>query len=249
MYVQRLESSVKGGEAVAVLSVAKAVAAGEPIVKENLATRLVPASYVDSRTVRADRVNEIVDMVTSVGLGDGQVVQWTDFAGRESGEAGDLAELLEPGKRAMTISVDNALSMGGMLRPGHRVDILGTFKQGDSRTDRVTVTLLQNIKVLATGNRLQGASSKETGDKPAVSSRGGSFSTVTLSVGLEEAELLSLSSRQGTLSLALRGHQDLEIINGVPEVSTKDIWERDRLSDIQKKKVDPLKPIERIRVR
>jgi Flp pilus assembly protein CpaB len=72
---------------------------------------------------------------------------------------------------------------------------------------------------------------------------------VTLSVGLQEAELLSLSSQQGTLSLALRGHQDLETVNGVPEVTMKDIWERERQRIEPVKTSASIKAIERIRKR
>ncbi len=255
LYVSRLEESVGGGAAVAVLSVTRAVRAGEALAEEDLATRSVPVSYVDDRSVRANRVSELVDMIVNVDLEEGAVIQWTDFAPRVTG-ARDLAELLEPGKRAVTIPVDRTLSMGGMLRPGHRVDILGTFHQGENRFARVTVTVLQNIRVLATGNRIQSVMTVDReGEekKPASSSnRRPEFSTVTLSVGLEEAALLALSSKQGPLSLALRGHQDLEVLNGVPEVTMKDIWERDRLPP----STDPATPvraahtpIERIRAR
>jgi pilus assembly protein CpaB len=249
VYVSRIENRAKGGAEVAVVSVATDIRAGDKIDRENLATRTIPLSYIDDRTVRADRVEEIIDLVAAVDLEEGQLVQWTDFTARNGPKASDLADRIEPGQRAMTISVDRSLSMGGMLRPGHRVDILGTFSRGASRSDRSTVTLLQNVKVLATGNALVSVSGNAEDESESPSSRGLKFSTVTLSVGLQEAELLSLSSKQGTLSLALRGHQDLEVVNGVPEVAMKDIWERERQPSAPVKTSAPIKAIERIRKR
>ena len=252
-YVSRLEQQATGGVEVAVLTVAKAINAGEAIGEDDLATRMVPSSYIDGRTVLAERAKEIIDMVTNVDLKDGQLIQWTDFSMRDGADNRDLAELLEPGKRAMTIPVDRSLSMGGMLRPGHRVDILGTFSQGESRFNRVTVTVLQNIKVLATGDRIQSEPEMEADDKDSKekssSGQRARFNTVTLSVGLEEAEILSLSTKQGTLSLVLRGHQDLEVLNGVPEVSMKDIWESKRLETLKTTATIAPKPIERIQTR
>jgi Flp pilus assembly protein CpaB len=123
VYVSRIENKAKGGMEVAIISVATDIGAGDKIARENLATRTIPLSYLDDRTVRADRVEEIIDLVAAVDLEEGQLVQWTDFTDRKGLQASDLADRIEPGQRAMTISVDRSLSMGGMLRPGHRVDI------------------------------------------------------------------------------------------------------------------------------
>jgi pilus assembly protein CpaB len=147
--------------------------------------------------------------------------------------------------RAITIPVDGALSMGGLLRPGHRVDILGTFSRGAkwSAAERATVTLLQNVLVLATGRDLRGEA-EEGGE------RGRRFRTVTLSVGLEESELLSLASIQGQLSLVLRGRQDLTAMRDVPEKGMADIWEAERRNALQEKPRRTAHPgIERLRAR
>jgi Flp pilus assembly protein CpaB len=108
------------------------------------------------------------------------------------------------------------------------VDILGTFARDKGlKADRVTVTLLQNVTVLATGGSVGAGSGGE--QKPA-SPR---FATVTLSVGLEEAELLSYASKHGSLSLVLRGYQDLRVVADVPEKGIDDVWEAERRNALQ----------------
>jgi pilus assembly protein CpaB len=177
-YVRGLENETRGGEMIEVLALNAKKNAGQKIEKKDLATRNVPSAYVDSRVIKADQQKEISGLVAAVDLSAGSMIQWSDFASRLDPQADDLAEMVESGKRAITIPVDKALSMGGMLRPGHRVDILGTFSKagGVVSKDRITVTLLQNVLVIATGSDVS------AGDKD---SGGGRFTTVTLSVGIE----------------------------------------------------------------
>ncbi len=246
LYAWGLKNEATGGEKLEVLSYAKDVKVGEKVEEETLAKRMVPVSYVDERAVRADKVGEILGMEAAIDVKAGQIAQWSDFVVRTESAAMDLSDFLESGQRAITIPVDHSLSMGGNLRPGHRVDVLGTFRKGEDRRDRVTVTLLQNVKVLAVGQSMQspflffipGNGQKKAGSR-----------TVTLGVGLDEAALLSLSTKQGTLSLALRGRQDLEVIKGVPEVGMSDIWEPERRNAFQKKPKVEAASIERIQAR
>ena len=131
-----------------------------------------------------------------------------------------------------------------MLRPGHRVDILGTFSRDGRRGDRITATLLQNVLLLATGQDLG------KGQEPGKETEGqGRFGTVTLSVGLEEAQLLSLAATQGILSLVLRGYQDLTVLRDVPEKEMADVWEADRRNALNARSADQAVPIERLQPR
>ena len=228
VHVRSLERELGGGEAVEVLAAATRIEPGDRVVAGRLATRRIPAAYVDGRAVRAEDAAEVEGVAATVSLETGQVFQWTDFAPRAGAGEEDLAERIESGMRGITIPVDGALSMGGLLRPGHRVDILGTFSRGAkwSSAERVTFTLLQNVLVLATGRDLKGEEA-ESGK--------GRFRTATLSVGLEESELLALASQQGELSLVLRGRLDLETVRDVPEKGMDDIWEAEKRNELQQK--------------
>ena len=222
-YVSRIKRNAEGGEKIEVLVTQRKVAAGTKLNPKSLATRFVPASYVDHGVLRGNEVKEVMDLPTAVDLEPGQMVEWSDFVKRPDPLEHDLARFVESGQRAMTIPVDGTLSMGGMLKPGHRVDILGTFARSGQRQNRVTVTLLQNVLVLATGKAL-GASREDNVAR---------FSTATLSVGLEEAELLSLAAIEGSVSLVLRGRQDLSVVQDVPEKTMTDIWVAERRNAIK----------------
>jgi len=240
-YVKALEAETLGGKRVAVLVATSRFARGTKLVEEALASREIPEAYAGGRAVPASRAKEILGLKVTVDVDAQEVVQWTDVAAREEEETRDLAALVAPGERAMTIPVDASLSMGGLLKPGHRVDILGTFsKSRDLKSERVTVTLLQNVTVLATGKRFGG------GDAETESSSA-RYATVTLSVGLEEAELLSYSSKTGTLSLVLRGYRDLMIVGDVPEKGMEDVWEAEKRNRLQSSERKKPTQIERIR--
>lgn len=238
LYLRSLAAEARGGVPVAVLVAAAPVRAGEPLDEARLGTRKIPSGWLDARAVPASRLDDVLGLELAVGLEPGATLAWTDFAERPDPAAEDLAGLVGPGERAMAIPVDASLSLGGMLRPGHRVDILGTFQRGERRGERVTVTLLQNVTVLATGRALRGAGvTEET-----------RFRTVTLSVGIEESQLLAFATTQGSLSLVLRGHQDLEILRDVPEKGMDDVWEAERRNSLQERSRRPA-GIERLQAR
>ncbi|MFO8072084.1 MAG: Flp pilus assembly protein CpaB [Polyangia bacterium] len=223
-YLRALAAEERGGEPVEVLVAAADVSRGEVLAERRVAVQSIPAAFADGRAVPADRVEDVLGLETSIEIEAGQRILWSDFAERPDPKQSDLARLIEPGQRAMAIPVDSSLSMSGMLRPGHRVDILGTFsKQG--RDEKVTVTLLQNVTVLATGSKLRGAEDGQEGRRR--------YDTATLSVGMEEAELLAFAADHGTLSLVLRGYQDLEVVRDVPEKGQADVWEAERRNALQ----------------
>ena len=242
-FLREVEAKARGGEEIEVLVTTAGVEAGETVEEATVAARSIPGAFVDERVVTAERSDEIMGLPLAVNLEQGQMIQLTDFVERPSTQANDLAELIGPGQRAMAISVDSSLSMGGLLKPGHRVDILGTFSKGkDLRSDKVTVTLLQNVTVLATGRDLSGSNAQED-------EKLSRYSTVSLSVGLEESELLAFASSLGSLSLVLRGYQDLEVVRDVPEKGMDDVWEAERRNALQERPGNGAKPIERLKVR
>jgi pilus assembly protein CpaB len=242
-YLRAVAAEARGGEPMQVLVAAESLAVGQVLEAAHAARRAVPAAYVDERAIPAARVSEAVGLELAVEVAAGDVLAWTDFTERAEPTARDLARLIGSGQRAMTIPVDQSLSLGGMLRPGHRVDILGTFARGSrAKTDRVTVTLLQNVTVLATGRDL-------TGEQEEGRSRQ-RYSTATLSVGLEEAELLAFATTLGSLSLVLRGEQDLTRVRDVPEKGIADVWEAERRNALQSRSRGGSEPgIERLDVR
>lgn len=114
------------------------------------------------------------------------------------GTPGGLPALIPPGKRAITLRVDDTISVAGFVQPGHHVDIVTTLDSGAMQEEAVSKVILQNIRVLATGSEIE----RKDDDKAKV------VQTVTVLVDLPQAERLVLASNIGTIRLVLRNHED-----------------------------------------
>lgn len=119
-----------------------------------------------------------------------------------------VAASLTQGKRAVAINVTPNTSVAGFVTPGDYVDVILTYDvklPGDDKIRKAAVpvvtkmaaeTILENLRVLA--------ADQSTGQ----SAEAKVVKTVTLEVDPRQAELLTLSSKMGTLSLVLRSVGD-----------------------------------------
>ena len=124
---------------------------------------------------------------------------------RESeAQRGFLAAVLEPGKRAVSVSVNPTTGISGFVFPGDRVDVIlthtikeedggGGGNEGNQTIRRASETVLTDIRVIAVDQTTNDQSAQ-----PVVAKN------VTLEVTPKQAEILSLVSELGKLSLSLR---------------------------------------------
>lgn len=112
-----------------------------------------------------------------------------------------LSEMIPAKGRAMALEVTEKNSVAQWIRPNDHVDVVGTFRDPETR-EMVTVTLLQNIIVLATG--------RITGMNTYIPEEDKRYNHVIVLVLPEEAEILTLAQETGTLTLTLRNPEDLE---------------------------------------
>src|SRR5579864_8752905 len=151
LYSRSLEKEVAGGQKVAVLVAATDISAGTRISKALLGVRDVPEAYVNKGSIRVGEENEIIGHPLANKVSQGDVILMSDFELPRSAANRRLSGAVGRGQRALTIPVDVAGSLAGMLRPGDRVDVLGTFARSQG-AEYATVTLLQNVLVIATGD-------------------------------------------------------------------------------------------------
>jgi pilus assembly protein CpaB len=116
--------------------------------------------------------------------------------------------------RAVSISVTEVSVAGGLIQPGDYVDVLGTFQVFNRQTDPnafaapdsqgaknlVTMTVLQNVQVLAVGQSGQNGS---TSSKVSPTKGQPDAKTVTLALTPEDAERVTLGQSTGDFTLAL----------------------------------------------
>jgi len=108
------------------------------------------------------------------------------------GQRASLASVLDEGKRAVTVPVDDVRGVAGFVLPGDFVDIVIIADDGSTKRQNYSDILLEHIKVLAID---QLASEGE--GQPTVAK------AVTVEVTKEEAQKILLATNIGKLSLIL----------------------------------------------
>jgi pilus assembly protein CpaB len=130
-------------------------------------------------------------------IAKGEFVLPLKLAGENAGFG--LPSLIPPGMRAVSVRVNDTTSVSGFVLPGTRVDVLLTGNpQGSS--EQQTTTVLANVAVIATGQRLERNSAGEPQSAP----------VVTLLLSPDDAERVTLASSQGHIQLALRNPLDTQ---------------------------------------
>jgi pilus assembly protein CpaB len=115
---------------------------------------------------------------------------------------GLLPMLITEGMRAMSVKVDGVTGVSGFITPNSRVDVLVAGKpEGRTDDEERSKLILQNVRVLATGKSIE-----QQDEKPV------EVPTVTLLVSPEEAEKLTLATKQEPVRLALRNFRDEEVV-------------------------------------
>ena len=119
------------------------------------------------------------------------------------GAKGGIASLIPPGMRAIAIQIPNvATGVGGFILPGNKVDVLVTMNddQREIRGNLSTLTLLENVEILAVDQRIDSPAENKVDVKE--------MRSVTLLCSPEQAARLNLGMNKGTLHLSLRNPTD-----------------------------------------
>ncbi len=198
-----------------VVAAARTLPKGTQLEVGDLGTISVFESAVRGHAVLPDDYMRIVGRKLEHTVERNSPIFWSDIEGGQTGFQG-LAYDIQPRMRAVSIAVSGAAAVSGMVRPNDTVDVLGTFVfDAADRADTselVTLTVLQNVTVLATG----GETAKTI--NPLQRAPGG-YSTVTLEVTPREAEVLVFTQQmQGRLALTLRNPADVHFERELPRV-------------------------------
>ena len=126
----------------------------------------------------------------------------------KSGVALSLA--VPPGKRAVTVAVDAAAGVAGLLKPGDLVDVVVTTGEGGNPR---TSVLMQAAPVLAVGKSFSAEPSRKEEEGSLL---GAQVDTVTLAASPYEAQALAHFELAGRVKLLLRGPGDLQRIPLAP---------------------------------
>ena len=198
----------------------------EVLRREYLKTIPVPAAYVQKDafifSTEAD-LKAIENAVARVQIPKGN--QISKYAITSLSPEAGLSSKIPVQMRGFIISnVPTAIT--SMIKPDDNIDVLLTFEavMKNGNRQKVTVTLLQNVKVLGVGSNLgQGLDLKTAADRKNKEEDAAAFSdssALSLALSPRDAQYLALAQAEGDVSVILRSHGDMT--NYIMEIATFD---------------------------
>jgi len=242
LFLEKEKKSIhEGYEMVEVVAASKDIEVGTPVDVSLFAKRRIPKTYVSANAVYPEDFSKIEGQIINTPLQKGDIIRWSDVGLKRKPKR--LSQLITKGQRALSFPVDVVSSVSQMIRPNDHVDIIGTFEvpvyeyiplpQGGRKqktqmgTETKTITILQNVTVIACGK-------KTSTDLSGIVEE--DFNTVTLLVTQEEAQQLIFAQQKGTITLILRNSDDISTEEETPIVTFDSIAKPEIRKEIQKKR-------------
>lgn len=161
--------------------------AGAIIGYANMSVRKIPKAFLNSHAITPATFSAVDGRQLATPVAAGTPLLRSQVSAYSSGA---FSVRVHESMRALTIPVDTISSVGGLLAPGDYVDLLLTTQARDQRP--VTLPLLTNVKIIATGTNYLGSNHHR-------------FRDITVEVTPENASRLLLAQQVGTISTTLRG--------------------------------------------
>jgi pilus assembly protein CpaB len=190
---KRLQANNGAPEGTQVIVAADDLQVGARVEEHDIKKIWIPTSDVPPGAPR--RTSDVIGHGVIVPISKGEFILPNRLAGDNAGSG--LPSLIPPGMRAVSVRVNEVVSVAGYVTPGTRVDVLLTGTPAGG-ADQQTTTVLQNVEVLASGHTLERSAS---GDPQ-------NTAVITLKVTPDDAERLTLASKEGQIQLALRNPLD-----------------------------------------
>lgn len=157
----------------------------------NFASENLPAGIFHSKT-------KLLGRGAILPITRGEFVLTNKVAAENAGSG--MPAMIPKGMRAVSVRVNDVVSVAGFVVPGTRVDVLLTGAPAGGSGEAQTTTVLENVAVLASGQKLERNAAGEPQTAP----------VMTLLVSPEDAQKLTLASQEGRIQLALRNPLDTE---------------------------------------
>lgn len=180
-----------------VVIAAKDVGEGKTIDREAVTVAEWPINTVPAGAFAS--IDSVAGRVTRIDVFRGEVIVPGRLA--PDGVGPGLQVKITPGKRALSIKIDDVSGISGMVQPNSRVDVLIVTRDPQTQKD-VAKTFMSNMRVLSVGT----ISAVSADNRPIQAP------TATLEVTPTEAERLAIAQGTGRIQLSLRGYGDPDSI-------------------------------------
>jgi len=203
------------------------------VLGDSIVKRSVPLDLVDESVLMPNDFDRMAGTKLTRPLSAGFPINASYFAPKSL----TFSDSLEPGMRAITIEVDEINSMAQMVKPGNKVDLmLITPDIADTSGGQEVIMVLQNVKVMATGQSVA-ASDKDARGKPVSAftsftqrdpNEKQTYNNFTFEVTPQDAAFIALAQSSGKIRAILRKVGDND------EVKLKDVNSRKLLNMAEK---------------
>jgi pilus assembly protein CpaB len=190
---QRLGTTEVTGQTGQVVTAAADIPVGTKLEATHL--KVIPLPQESISTGYITSLEDALERVVTQQIYTGEILSEKRLTQYEGGSP--LAVVIEKGKRALTVRVNDVIGVAGFLLPGNRVDVVSTKRQSGKRKT-TSKTILENLKVLAVDQTV----STDKNDPVIVRA-------VTLEVAPKEAEQIVSATTEGKVQLTLRNPLDL----------------------------------------
>jgi pilus assembly protein CpaB len=196
-----------------VLVATKDIAKGSTIESKMLETKVIPKEYLQPQAV--SYAERIIGMIALAPISKDEQITLTKLVSSKQATTTSLAMATPVGKRAISIAVDNASSLMGMIRPGDYVDVIGLIPvpvqtaEGKQAVQAAVMPLFQNVQVLAVGRDLAAPAAEKRYSKETETTSPSPLFTLALLP--QEASLIAFVQEQGKIRLILRSPADSSI--------------------------------------
>jgi pilus assembly protein CpaB len=243
VYINQVKERFNPGQTVAYLAARENIPAFSKLEPRFVGQKPVYQEYAPSDAIPLSDYEEVLGQAVNRDIQTGELIRLSDF--QLTSGMPEVTETIPSGFRAVTLPVNQVTSNAGLIRPGDHVDVVGTFIKprnvAEGAGDRATVTIMQNMLVLAVGQQIGEALS---GGESGLERRTGlQYSTITLLADLRRAEILTFAMDRGNLTFLLRNPNDLETAQ-VEGADFGDIFEVDKRRAMQEEwntKIEVLK--------
>ncbi|MGA2337238.1 MAG: Flp pilus assembly protein CpaB [Terriglobales bacterium] len=185
--------SASNAGAVPVVVAADDIQVGAKLEPQDVKVVTLPPSAVPPGAFSA--TSKVLGRGAVLPVSKGEFILPSKLAALNAGAG--LPSLIPQGMRAVSVRVNDVVSVAGFVQPGTRVDVLATGTQG-SGNERQTTTVLENVAVIAVGKSLDRTASADAQAAP----------VITLLVSPDDAQKLALVSQEGRIQLSLRNPLD-----------------------------------------
>lgn len=217
----------KFGSKVQVVIAAKDIAEMEPIDESMLELTEMPEDFKQPEALK--NPEDVIGQMAAAPIKKGEQILNTKLLlpGKETG----LSMQVTPGKRALTIPIDDMRGTARLIKPGDRIDLVASVETGSGLDKKNEVrTIMQDVPVLAAGQNIVDsipAQLEQDGKDNFLLNnlrKVSNFTSITIEGSPTEVQLLIyiLSKNPGSLFTILRNPND-RYINPLKTIDSDDV--------------------------